>query len=228
DAINGTGYGLTFGLHTRIDDRVQHVTDRVQAGNIYVNRNQIGAIVGSQPFGGHGLSGTGPKAGGPDYLLRFQAHTRGHSAKDWDQNAALPPLPPVSHTTHDSIALPGPTGESNLYSRHPRPALLCAGPGPQAAQAQYDAIAALGGKAVLATGVFDPAALTDGPGYGGVLWWGDTITARSMVQALAQRPGAIIPLITGQPDRAHVLIERHVCVDTTASGGNAALLGATS
>ncbi|MCO6385423.1 bifunctional proline dehydrogenase/L-glutamate gamma-semialdehyde dehydrogenase PutA [Aliihoeflea sp. 40Bstr573] len=71
-AINRTGYGLTFGLHTRIDARVQHVIDRVHAGNIYVNRNQIGAVVGSQPFGGEGLSGTGPKAGGPHYLRRFR------------------------------------------------------------------------------------------------------------------------------------------------------------
>ena len=70
-AINATGYGLTFGLMTRIDDRVQHVTEAVHAGNIYVNRNQIGAIVGSQPFGGEGLSGTGPKAGGPLYVRRF-------------------------------------------------------------------------------------------------------------------------------------------------------------
>ena len=58
-AINATGFGLTFGLMTRIDDRVQHVTEAVHAGNIYVNRNQIGAIVGSQPFGGEGMSGTG-------------------------------------------------------------------------------------------------------------------------------------------------------------------------
>ncbi|PHP67470.1 bifunctional proline dehydrogenase/L-glutamate gamma-semialdehyde dehydrogenase [Zhengella mangrovi] len=71
-AVNGRGYGLTFGLHTRIDDRVQHVVDRIHAGNVYVNRNQIGAIVGSQPFGGEGLSGTGPKAGGPLYLRRFR------------------------------------------------------------------------------------------------------------------------------------------------------------
>ncbi|MDF1599779.1 bifunctional proline dehydrogenase/L-glutamate gamma-semialdehyde dehydrogenase PutA [Mesorhizobium sp. YIM 152430] len=76
-AINRTGYGLTFGLHTRIDARVQHVIDRIDAGNIYVNRNQIGAVVGSQPFGGEGLSGTGPKAGGPNYLRRFRkADTR--------------------------------------------------------------------------------------------------------------------------------------------------------
>ncbi len=64
--VNASGYGLTFGLHTRIDDRVEHVTTSLNVGNIYVNRNQIGAIVGSQPFGGEGLSGTGPKAGGTE------------------------------------------------------------------------------------------------------------------------------------------------------------------
>ena len=73
DAINTTGYGLTMGLHTRLDARVEHVTQRAQVGNLYVNRNIIGAVVGSQPFGGEGLSGTGPKAGGPRYLQRFCA-----------------------------------------------------------------------------------------------------------------------------------------------------------
>ena len=71
DAINATGYGLTCGLHTRLDARVAQVADKVRAGNLYVNRNMIGAVVGVQPFGGEGLSGTGPKAGGPHYLLRF-------------------------------------------------------------------------------------------------------------------------------------------------------------
>jgi RHH-type proline utilization regulon transcriptional repressor/proline dehydrogenase/delta 1-pyrroline-5-carboxylate dehydrogenase len=70
--INAKQYGLTFGLHTRIDARVKHLVDRIHAGNIYVNRNQIGAVVGSQPFGGEGLSGTGPKAGGPHYLRRYR------------------------------------------------------------------------------------------------------------------------------------------------------------
>ena len=73
DAINATGYGLTMGLHTRLDGRVEHVARRARVGNLYVNRNIIGAVVGSQPFGGEGLSGTGPKAGGPNYLLRFCA-----------------------------------------------------------------------------------------------------------------------------------------------------------
>jgi len=71
DRINASGYGLTFGLHSRIDDRVESVCSRVRTGNRYVNRNQIGAVVGVQPFGGEGLSGTGPKAGGPHYLPRF-------------------------------------------------------------------------------------------------------------------------------------------------------------
>ncbi len=71
EAINATGYGLTLGIHTRIDATADFVADRVRVGNIYVNRNQIGAVVGVQPFGGEGLSGTGPKAGGPNYLQRF-------------------------------------------------------------------------------------------------------------------------------------------------------------
>ncbi|MEG9883844.1 MAG: bifunctional proline dehydrogenase/L-glutamate gamma-semialdehyde dehydrogenase PutA [Hyphomicrobiales bacterium] len=71
EAINATGYGLTLGLHTRIKRRAEEVRRRVRVGNLYVNRNQIGAVVGAQPFGGEGLSGTGPKAGGPNYLYRF-------------------------------------------------------------------------------------------------------------------------------------------------------------
>ena len=71
DQINATGYGLTFGVHSRIDRVQQHLTGRIHAGNRYVNRNMTGAVVGVQPFGGEGLSGTGPKAGGPHYLFRF-------------------------------------------------------------------------------------------------------------------------------------------------------------
>jgi RHH-type proline utilization regulon transcriptional repressor/proline dehydrogenase/delta 1-pyrroline-5-carboxylate dehydrogenase len=71
DAINAAGYGLTLGLHSRIDETADFVRARVRVGNMYVNRNQIGAVVGVQPFGGEGLSGTGPKAGGPHYLPRF-------------------------------------------------------------------------------------------------------------------------------------------------------------
>ncbi|MHB1220107.1 MAG: L-glutamate gamma-semialdehyde dehydrogenase, partial [Alphaproteobacteria bacterium] len=71
DAINATGYGLTLGVHSRIDSQVRHIVSRMRVGNAYVNRNMIGAVVGVQPFGGEGLSGTGPKAGGPRYLHRF-------------------------------------------------------------------------------------------------------------------------------------------------------------
>jgi hypothetical protein len=69
--INSTGYGLTFGIHSRVDTTVDYLKARVHAGNVYVNRNMIGAVVGVQPFGGEGLSGTGPKAGGPYYLPRL-------------------------------------------------------------------------------------------------------------------------------------------------------------
>ncbi|MEO7007868.1 MAG: L-glutamate gamma-semialdehyde dehydrogenase, partial [Caldimonas sp.] len=73
DAINATGYGLTLGVHTRIDETIETIVGRVRAGNVYVNRNMVGAVVGVQPFGGEGLSGTGPKAGGPLYLHRLVA-----------------------------------------------------------------------------------------------------------------------------------------------------------
>ncbi len=71
DSIANTGFGLTLGIHSRIDETIEHITQRLHVGNTYVNRNIIGAVVGVQPFGGEGLSGTGPKAGGPHYLYRF-------------------------------------------------------------------------------------------------------------------------------------------------------------
>ncbi|MFP4327662.1 MAG: bifunctional proline dehydrogenase/L-glutamate gamma-semialdehyde dehydrogenase PutA [Paracoccaceae bacterium] len=229
DDINATGYGLTFGLQTRIDDRVQHVADRIHAGNIYVNRNQIGAIVGSQPFGGEGLSGTGPKAGGPHYLARFCKAEAPMGGTDWtqdmaeaDMQAALTAAPPPD--TRAASTLPGPTGESNRLTTLPRPPLLCAGPGAEAAAAQAQSVRALGGVAVEATGRLAPSALERLSGLSGVLWWGDEATARAMAQALARRDGPLLPLITGAPDAAHARLERHVCVDTTAAGGNAALL----
>ena len=86
DAINNTGYGLTFGLHTRIEQTAHEVSQRIKAGNIYINRNQIGAVVGAQPFGGHGLSGTGPKAGGPPLshsLCHRNCHINRHHCIGW-------------------------------------------------------------------------------------------------------------------------------------------------
>ncbi len=225
DAINATGYGLTFGLHTRIDDRVQHVCDRIHAGNIYVNRNQIGAIVGSQPFGGEGLSGTGPKAGGPNYLARFCAPDRQQSREDW--SAEIRDLPAASGTAAkpETTSLPGPTGESNRLTTSARPPLLCMGPGAATAAEQAKAVFALGGTAIQAHGAMDLHRLQHIGGISGVLWWGDAATGREIEQVLAKRDGPILPLIPGRPDRARVLAERHVCVDTTAAGGNAALLG---
>jgi len=71
EQVNALGYGLTLGIQTRIDSRALAMAARAHIGNVYVNRNMIGAVVGVQPFGGEGLSGTGPKAGGPNYLVRF-------------------------------------------------------------------------------------------------------------------------------------------------------------
>ena len=229
DAINATGYGLTFGLQTRIDDRVQHVTDRIHAGNVYVNRNQIGAIVGSQPFGGEGMSGTGPKAGGPNYLPRFQRHDADNAAGPWDKPADAAQLQrqidatPIPQERRED-SLPGPTGELNRLSSIARPPLLCLGPGKEAAEAQAALVRAGGGVAATPPGLLDPQALASLTGHSGAIWWGDEEQARAYRRALAQSDGPILPLITGAPDEAHLRHERHLCVDTTAAGGNTALL----
>ena len=227
-SINASNYGLTFGLHTRIDDRVQSIVEALHVGNIYVNRNQIGAVVGSQPFGGEGLSGTGPKAGGPAYLTRFTLQnapetTPGPSGATTEA-AAIAALKavPSTHTVH-ALNLPGPTGESNRLTATPRAPVLCLGPTTSAAAAQASAVRALGGTAVEVPNLA-PETLSTLPPFGAALWWGDTDIARAYAQALAKRKGPILALITGMPDAAHVLLERHVCIDTTASGGNAQLL----
>jgi RHH-type proline utilization regulon transcriptional repressor/proline dehydrogenase/delta 1-pyrroline-5-carboxylate dehydrogenase len=227
DAVNATGYGLTFGLHTRIDDRVQRIVERLRVGNTYVNRNQIGAVVGSQPFGGEGLSGTGPKAGGPDYLHRF---TRGdvplvmgedRAASEAEVTAALHAEPVAAGPV--SVDLPGPTGESNRLTTVARGPVVCLGPTAAAAAAQAAAIRALGGLAVEAPSL-EAGALARLDGISGAVWWGAAEAGRAYAQALAGRAGAILPLIGGQPDAGHARLERHVCIDTTASGGNAQLL----
>lgn len=141
--INATGYGLTFGLHTRIDSTIEEVLGGILAGNLYVNRNTIGATVGVQPFGGLGLSGTGPKAGGPLYLSRLCQHAPSPFAKrdgnpDAELTAFIDWLSAKSETSAAAIAgqygaaspsgrlaeLPGPVGERNLYALQPKGTVL--------------------------------------------------------------------------------------------------------
>ncbi|MCU0825929.1 MAG: bifunctional proline dehydrogenase/L-glutamate gamma-semialdehyde dehydrogenase PutA [Tabrizicola sp.] len=230
DAINATGYGLTFGLHTRIDDRVQRITERLRVGNAYVNRNQIGAVVGSQPFGGEGLSGTGPKAGGPHYVARFARSPTPPAMPDSVVTTAVETKRALSAAwplvAPKVIDLPGPTGESNRLSLTPRAPLLCLGPGRATALAQAERIRKLGGHAIEAPGV--PAeALASLQGFSGAVWWGEADAGRPYARALAARPGPILPLIAAL-DAVHALLERHLCIDTTAAGGNAQLLAAAA
>jgi RHH-type proline utilization regulon transcriptional repressor/proline dehydrogenase/delta 1-pyrroline-5-carboxylate dehydrogenase len=164
--IRATGYGLTFSVHSRIDETIERVIDGVRAGNIYVNRNMIGAVVGVQPFGGEGLSGTGPKAGGPLYARRLLAacpprrNTGGAvpsastaalvELRDWlmassDQLAARLCTWYLDTTPlREAEVLPGPTGEQNTYELRPRGRVLCH------AETRLGALAQLG--ATLATG----------------------------------------------------------------------------
>ena len=142
EAIDATGFGLTFGLHTRLDETIAQVTAAVGAGNIYINRNVIGATVGVQPFGGNGLSGTGPKAGGPLYvrrLVRHDAPVENNASRAENAVAGVVTLfkseGPVAATKAlgdidakmmrvGDVMLPGPVGEQNRYSLKPRGPIL--------------------------------------------------------------------------------------------------------
>jgi RHH-type transcriptional regulator, proline utilization regulon repressor / proline dehydrogenase / delta 1-pyrroline-5-carboxylate dehydrogenase len=144
DTINATGYGLTLGVHSRIDETIDFIVSRAHVGNIYVNRNIVGAVVGVQPFGGEGKSGTGPKAGGPLYLKRLQRHAAPLTEHSRTFDAGLDALlgwlrsngqPEVATLAQGygrtalngvEIALPGPTGERNTLAFTPRGTVLCA------------------------------------------------------------------------------------------------------
>ncbi len=223
-SINATGYGLTHGIQTRIDETVEAVCERIRAGNVYVNRNMIGAVVGVQPFGGDGLSGTGPKAGGPHYLRRLVREA-----------ASL--LPPVSTAP---VSLVGPTGESNTLSLHPRGRVACIADDEEALRVQVRLAAATGNVALLARS--DPAeriaaqaggrceivtdALTSAPDV--ILFAGSDERALELRQMLADREGPIVPLLRVDANRPgdplRLVCERTLTINTTASGGNASLL----
>lgn len=280
--INAHGYGLTFGLHSRIDKQVQHLVDALRVGNFYVNRNQIGAVVGSQPFGGEQLSGTGPKAGGPNYLRRFCASTERTSARrsveapvmeaeqvqaalhqlaklEWKKNtkrsAVLARILKVSgfslslpNLNAEPLDLPGPTGESNRLLYAPRGIVLCLGFEEKQVFAQMLAALSVGGRALVITpqsdkaqscfygidaplmflqGVLSADALELLQDFDVVACCGETEDLRPYAQALAAREGPILQLVTDAADLHRFLHERHLCIDTTAAGGNASLLAAT-
>jgi RHH-type transcriptional regulator, proline utilization regulon repressor / proline dehydrogenase / delta 1-pyrroline-5-carboxylate dehydrogenase len=176
--INGTGYGLTLGLHTRIDETIARVAEAAHAGNIYVNRNMVGAVVGVQPFGGEGLSGTGPKAGGPLYLYRLLSK-RPHDVMARALEPANPAAQPRARApsaalhalmawatsqagdlaevcrrlsalarTGESRVLPGPTGERNVYSLVPRAGVLCLARNDADRLVQLAAVLAVGSRAI--------------------------------------------------------------------------------
>ena len=241
--INDSGYGLTFGLHTRIDQRVEKLTASLCVGNIYVNRNQIGAIVGSQPFGGEGLSGTGPKAGGPHYLKRFTRLINGAAQHELIEGNSLPldvvqkaldALKPAKKVALKTQEMPGPTGESNRLSTYARGKILCLGPALKDAQSQAK-MARQAGCAPLVicsgaskddglNGTINFNDLANLQGFDGVAFWGQSKDARSIRQDLAQRQGAILPIFDDMDMKERCVLERHVSIDTTASGGNVSLL----
>lgn len=276
DSVNARGYGLTFGIHSRVDNRVERISSRIKVGNTYVNRNQIGAIVGSQPFGGEGLSGTGPKAGGPQYVRRFlkgatierPVESGGKTIDGKKLNGLIGDLDKVRVLESDARAeamkpifenvpeqlegqaeeLPGPTGELNRLTNYSRGVVVCLGPDKETALAQASMALSQGNKVVIvAPGVSDavsraaqaglpitgvegqlePEALADASGFEAVVSCAEKPVLRKYRQALAKRDGALLPLITEHVLDQRFVIERHLCVDTTAAGGNASLIAAS-
>jgi RHH-type proline utilization regulon transcriptional repressor/proline dehydrogenase/delta 1-pyrroline-5-carboxylate dehydrogenase len=276
DDINAKGYGLTFGVHSRVDKRVDRITRRIKVGNTYVNRNQIGAIVGSQPFGGEGLSGTGPKAGGPQYVRRFMKGETVHSTTEsggekvdakklksligkLDTLSTREPKARVEamKSVFDSVPepldahaeqMPGPTGESNILTNHARGTVLCLGPDKETAIEQMTMALAQGNKAVvIALGInhtleraamaglpvvgiegrLDADAVEKVDGFDAVVSCAKPSLLKPYRQALMKRDGALVPLITEHKLDQRYVIERHLCVDTTAAGGNASLIAAS-
>lgn len=179
-AINATGYGLTFGVHSRLGSSVEHVLGLSQAGNRYVNRNIVGAIVGVQPFGGSGLSGTGPKAGGPLYLTRLvreapHPFAGGNASQDealsdfidWlkdrkeSQAASLASQYGRLSPLGVNIDLPGPVGEHNFYRLQPRGTVLLRAATQAGLFQQISAVLATGNRGLVSGGVELPPDLPD-------------------------------------------------------------------
>lgn len=167
EEVNALGYALTFGIHSRIDETIAQASAQIEAGNIYVNRNTIGAVVGVQPFGGHGLSGTGPKAGGPLYLQRLITAQAALPFSAETKPEALTRFVELVKTTQPHLAdavarstaaglygyhveLPGPVGEQNLYALHPRGDVLCMAATLDEAIVQIAASLAGGNRAIVA------------------------------------------------------------------------------
>lgn len=234
DAINARGYGLTFGIHTRLDETVNHISGRINVGNIYVNRNIVGATVGVQPFGGEGLSGTGPKAGGPLYLHRLLSTSNELPIQNNIKNGSF------------TLELPGPTGESNNYHLKPRGTVLCIAATAAGVQAQVDACELTGNRAVWLKNdlvgdqagsnsnikLVDEQFIAEGD-YQAVLFEGDSDGLKSVTSAVAARAGAILPVLALRSDEVaagvvypvEMLVrEVAVCINTAAAGGNASLM----
>ncbi|OHX14377.1 trifunctional transcriptional regulator/proline dehydrogenase/L-glutamate gamma-semialdehyde dehydrogenase [Chromobacterium sphagni] len=170
--INATGYGLTHGIHSRIDETIADICARIKVGNVYVNRNIVGAVVGVQPFGGEGKSGTGPKAGGPFYLYRLSRAAWQPSLAADKQDAKLDALDAlaaaakaqglaldafIATVRKDSplahgVSLPGPTGENNTLQFAARGKVGCVAPDEAALAEQLAAAFAGGNRAVVARG----------------------------------------------------------------------------
>nr|WP_154324823.1 trifunctional transcriptional regulator/proline dehydrogenase/L-glutamate gamma-semialdehyde dehydrogenase [Pantoea sp. 201603H] len=222
EQINASGYGLTMGVHTRIDETITQVVNSAKVGNLYVNRNIVGAVVGVQPFGGEGLSGTGPKAGGPLYLYRLLSHRPADALsvtlnrQDGPVDAGMRPALLDAHKALSEWAkenhklaeichrygelaqtgilrlLPGPTGERNTFALLPRERVLCLADNETDILIQLAAVTSAGSRAL----------------------WQDDELHRSLFSAL---PGAV----QGRIDFSREVLARHEMFDAVIYHGDA-------
>ena len=249
DQVNGTGYALTFGIHTRIGGTIEDAVSRARAGNIYVNRNVVGAVVGVQPFGGHGLSGTGPKAGGPLYLRRLLAEAPADAGlpgadaaavKDWDARFGTTGACPAPFDV--ALALDGPVGEENLYRTEARGTVRCLATSGDALRQQVRAALSTGNRISVPVGhrgllgelpgatlgwITEAETIVSGA-VDAVLFEGDTADLLSLGKDLASLDGPIVPVLIARKDGTYptepLVRERSVSTNTTAAGGNANLM----
>lgn len=213
DKINTSGYGLTFGIHSRIDSICDQLAAKANAGNIYINRNQIGAVVGVQPFGGHGLSGTGPKAGGPLYLYRL-SRVKSQSADD-------------GQVCVSKIKLPSPAGETNHYSVEPRGTILAmlSSDDPNRNRALQFA-RKTGNEVVICDEAMDPLIALADPRYTALLISPDHPQLQAFGKRLIDREGAIMPVISTSDGIDRFVVEKTVTRNIAAAGGDVSLLNA--
>ncbi len=233
--INNLSYGLTMGIHSRIEENIQNILQNAHIGNIYINRDMVGAVVGVQPFGGYNLSGTGPKAGGALYLLKLLQDKQENNYIIYNY------LKNIQESGDNTIKLEGVTGEINKYSIHLKKNILCIADNALDLKKQIDLVFNMGAYPIILNSqknrihgiseadiklIITVDNIENVKELDAILFEGDNCL--EILEIIAQNYKKIIPVITKNKDGSYSLIslfyEKSICINTAASGGNASLM----